>query len=193
MYKFTPDRDWFERSDLKRQAHRFLSPLSLNHILEIGSFEGLSSVFFADNYLGHPNSTLTCVDPFTSVAENDHNPFFDAGQYISIQESNFLHNISSCFASGKVFFCRTTSDFFFSANTSQYTFIYMDGNLTAQQIPKDICSCFEALTPGGILWMDDYLGAEGALKDSFDNGLENFMDRLTIVHSGYQLAIRKLS
>ena len=33
------------------------------HILIIGCFEGLSSVFFADNFLEHPNSTLTCLDP----------------------------------------------------------------------------------------------------------------------------------
>lgn len=33
------------------------------HILVVGCFEGLSSVFFADYFLDHPNSTLTCINP----------------------------------------------------------------------------------------------------------------------------------
>lgn len=193
MYRFAQGMDWFERSDLKREVHKFLSPLSLNSILEIGSFEGLSAVFFADNYLGHPNSTLTCVDPFTSVADNDHNTFLDAQEYISLQEANFLYNISNCRAPGRIRFCRSTSDRFFDANTSQFTFIYMDGNHTPPQIVKDIHSCFQALSPGGILWMDDYLGSEGTLKSSFDAGLKNYVDQLTVLHSVYQLAIKKLS
>lgn len=35
------------------------------HFLEIGSYEGRSAVWFLQNILTHPTSTLDCVDLFT--------------------------------------------------------------------------------------------------------------------------------
>jgi hypothetical protein len=55
MYKYS--QFWFIDSEI-------LPPVSEEyHILVIGCFEGLSSVYFADHYLEHPNSTLTCINP----------------------------------------------------------------------------------------------------------------------------------
>ena len=79
MYKYTSGCDWFHRSeikilfenpDLKSGLDKLVD--SQNNILEIGCFEGLSSVFFADNLINHQNSTLICVDPFLAIENNDH-------------------------------------------------------------------------------------------------------------------------
>ena len=76
-------------------------------ILEIGCFEGLSSVFFADNFLDDEKSTLTCVDHFLTINDNDH------GQYLeNNEEMNFDFNISSCKNAGKITIHKTTSDNF---------------------------------------------------------------------------------
>jgi len=57
MYHYT--QFWFIDSELLE----LLDISKEYHILVIGCFEGLSSVFFADNFLEHPSSTLTCFDP----------------------------------------------------------------------------------------------------------------------------------
>ena len=192
-YKYTEGRNWFDDSELKKLGQQFISGLHTNHILEIGCFEGLSSVWIADNLLQHPLSSLVCVDPFTSIEDNDHGGLLDGGQgLISQQESHFLFNISNCTFPAKVRFCRTTSDQFLAQNTQSYNFIYLDGNHTIQQIPKDIDGCFHCLAKGGVLWMDDYKGGEeGRLQQVFDDSLSRLSDRFTVIHSGYQIAIRK--
>jgi hypothetical protein len=49
-YKYSYLRDWFNYSDIKKKLSNFLKKNGKNIILEIGCYEGLSSVFFADNF-----------------------------------------------------------------------------------------------------------------------------------------------
>ena len=82
------------------------------HILIIGCFEGLSSVFFADNFLEHSNSTLTCLDP--------QNEYFDS-------------NISICNNRDKITIVSCIGD-------KTFNFIYVDGELdkdTVLPLEKD--------------------------------------------------------
>ena len=65
---------------------QFLDKSTENKILEIGCFEGLSSVFFADNFIDNPNSSLTCVDPFLIINNNDHKIYLQNNE-----EGNFRH------------------------------------------------------------------------------------------------------
>jgi hypothetical protein len=61
MYNFTAD--WF--ADQKPTIERYFPPTDRKlRILEIGAFEGRSSVFYIDNYLSHPESTIDIIDPF---------------------------------------------------------------------------------------------------------------------------------
>jgi hypothetical protein len=193
-YRFTAGKNWFDSSELKMQAHLHISTNSVNQILEIGSYEGISSVFFADNFLGHPLSSLTLVDPFTSINDNDHGILLDSEtNEVSPQEANFLYNISKCSYPQKLRFSRTTSDKFLPHNPSAFNFIYLDGNHTSEQISRDICNCFSCLSTGGILWMDDYLGGvNNCLKATFDESIKLLHNRIAIIHEGYQIAIRKL-
>ena len=60
-YEFTTN--WFEYQ--KSVIERFILPSSKEyHFLEIGSYEGMSTVYYIDNYLENPNSTITTIDPF---------------------------------------------------------------------------------------------------------------------------------
>jgi predicted O-methyltransferase YrrM len=72
MEKYKYSQIWFLGSEIKNSLGNFLDKSKENKILEIGSFEGLSSVFFADNFLDNINSNLTCVDPFLNINYNDH-------------------------------------------------------------------------------------------------------------------------
>lgn len=47
-YEFT--QNWFNNSGIKKDIQTFINSKNVNKILEIGSFEGQSSVFFSINY-----------------------------------------------------------------------------------------------------------------------------------------------
>ena len=86
---------------------QFLDKSTENKILEIGCFEGLSSVFFADNFIDNPNSSLTCVDPFLTINNHDHKIYLQNNE-----EGNFDFNISNCKNSDRITIHKIISDLF---------------------------------------------------------------------------------
>jgi predicted O-methyltransferase YrrM len=184
-YKYT--QSWFLGSEIKRYLSHVLDHTAENRILEIGCFEGLSSVFFADNFLDNQNSRLTCVDPFLTISNNDHSQFLQNNE-----EMNFDFNVSHCKNSHKITIHKVTSDCFFEKNTEIYNFIYIDGCHEPEFIKRDMENCFNALEQNGIMWMDDYLGGDGIqIKNAMDSFLEKYNGKYQLIHKGYQLAIRK--
>lgn len=65
------------------------------NVLEIGSFEGMSSAWLLDNILTNEKSKITCVDPFTGSDEHDEKT--KAGLY-----ERFHNNIVKNFPESKV-------------------------------------------------------------------------------------------
>jgi predicted O-methyltransferase YrrM len=184
-YKYS--QTWFLGSEIKNSIFQFLDKSTENKILEIGCFEGLSSVFFADNFLDHEKSRLTCVDPFLSINDNDH------GQYLkNNEEMNFDFNISSCKNSDKITIHKITSDKFFKNNNQTYNCIYIDGSHVPDFIKRDMENSFDFLEKKGIMWMDDYGGGDGIqIKNTMNQFLENYKGQYELIHMGYQLAIKK--
>jgi predicted O-methyltransferase YrrM len=187
-YKYS--KTWFLGSEINKGLADFLDAAKENHILEIGCFEGLSSVFFADNFLNNVNSSLTCVDPFLTLENNDHRHFLQNNE-----ESNFDYNISVCNHSEKVTVHKVTSDDFFktvAAGDKKYNFIYIDGCHEPEFIKRDMENSFGALEENGIMWMDDYCGGDGIRnKNAMNAFLDAYIGRYEIIHRGYQLAIKK--
>jgi predicted O-methyltransferase YrrM len=184
-YKYS--QEWFLGSEIKFYLFQFLDKLKENKILEIGCFEGLSSVFFADNFLDNPISSLTCVDPFLTIDNNDHKQFLQ-----NKEETNFDFNISNCKNSDKITIHKITSDIFFENNNQTYNFIYIDGCHKSDFIKRDMENSFNVLEKNGIMWMDDYGGGDGIqIKNTMDTFLEKYNGQYELIHKGYQLAIRK--
>jgi len=184
-YKYS--QSWFIGSEIKNRLFYFLDKSKENKILEIGCFEGLSSVFFADNFLDNPNSTLTCVDPFLTVNNNDHQRFLQNNE-----EMNFDFNISVCKNSDRITVHKITSDIFFENNNQTYNFIYIDGSHEPDFIKRDMENSFNSLEKNGIMWMDDYGGGDGIqIKNTMDAFLEKYRGQYELIHIGYQLAIKK--
>jgi predicted O-methyltransferase YrrM len=156
-------------------------------MLEIGSYEGLSSVFFADNFLQNKDSFLHCVDPFMTISDNDHKNYLQNNE-----ELNFDYNINTCRYKDKITVYKTTSDKFFETNKTYYNFIYIDGCHECDYITRDMENSFKFLEKGGIMWMDDYCGGGGVkIKQTMNNFLEKHHNQYQIIHQGYQLAIIK--
>jgi predicted O-methyltransferase YrrM len=185
-YKYS--QSWFFGSEINNKLLDFLDKSKENNMLEIGSFEGLSSVFFADNFLDAKTSSLTCVDPFLNITNNDHSNFLQNNE-----EKNFDYNISKCKNSDKVIVYKITSDKFFETNKKTYNFIYIDGCHTPDYIKRDMENSFDVLEKNGIMWMDDYRGGDGIqIKNTMDDFLKKYIGKYDLIHSGYQLAIKKL-
>lgn len=189
-YKFT--KNWFNQSEIKHLLLNFLNPHQQNNILEIGCFEGMSSVFFADNFLIHKNASLICVDPFLNIENNDHKEYMTN----SNTEDYFDYNISICKNKDKIKIYKITSDDFFLNNSSsslKFNFIYIDGCHLPDFISKDMENSFNVLNKGGIMWMDDYGGGDGIqIRNSMNNFLKKYIGQYEIIHCGYQLAIKKI-
>jgi predicted O-methyltransferase YrrM len=184
-YKYS--QVWFFGSEIKRHLEFFLNRSEENRILEIGCFEGLSSVFFADNFIDNVNSRLTCVDPFLNIDNNDHIQFLQNNE-----EINFDFNMSICKNTDKIKIHKITSDEFFENNNETYNFIYIDGCHESEFIIRDMENSFKCLEKNGIMWMDDYCGGDGiAIKNTMDIFLKKYYDQYDIIHIGYQLAIKK--
>lgn len=185
QYKYS--QRWFLDSEIQHKLSNFLDNKNENNILEIGCFEGLSSVFFADNFIDNPKSRLTCVDPFLTINDNDHRIFL-----MNNEEMNFDFNITTCKNVNKITIHKITSDMFFKNNNETYTFIYIDGCHETDFIKRDMENCFNSLETNGIMWMDDYGGGEGyQIKNVMDDFLDKYNGQYELIHKGYQLAIRK--
>ena len=184
-YKYS--QSWFLNSEIRNELFKFLDKLKQNRILEIGCFEGLSSIFFADNFLDNPKSSLTCVDPFLTINNNYHREFLQNNE-----EMNFDYNISNCKNLDKIKIHKITSDIFFENNNQTYNFIYNDGCHEPDFIKRDMENCFNILEKNGIMWMDDYGGGDGIqIKNIMNTFLEKYNGQYELIHKVYQLAIKK--
>ena len=143
--------------------------------------------FFADNFLDNSNSSLTCVDPFLTINNNDHKNFLKNNE-----EMNFDFNISVCKNSDKITIHKITSDKFFENNNKTYNFIYIDGCHEPDFIKRDMENSFNVLEKNGIMWMDDYGGGDGIkIRNTMNTFLEKYKGQYELIHIGYQLAIKK--
>lgn len=185
MNKFKYTQRWFIGSELHQNLLKFVNPNAVHKVLEIGCYEGLSSVFLAETLLNNSQSTLTCVDPFLSINDNDHKQWLT-----TTEEQNFDYNISVCTNSERIEVNKVTSDKFFETNTKSYTFIYIDGCHIPDFITRDMENSFKCLENNGIMWMDDYVGI-GSVATTMHAFLDKYSGQFTLIHKGYQLAIRK--
>jgi len=161
------------------------------HFLEIGSFQGRSTVWLLENILTDNTSAITCIDTFEGSIEhtihfqNDIKNLFDI----------FSHNISKF--KNKVNIIKDKSQNALKKINEQYDFIYIDGDHKASSVIEDAILSFPLLKKGGIMIFDDYLWFQ--MKKFIDNPkvaidafLEIYADKITILYKNHQVIIEKL-
>jgi hypothetical protein len=189
MEKYIYTQEWFLVSELKKHINKLNKYIDRSkdlNILEIGSYEGLSSVFFADNFLESEGSTLTCVDPFLRAPNNDHVFYLQNNQ-----ENHFDINITRCNNSEKIKVFKITSDDFFENNKKKFNLIYIDGCHEPEFISRDMENGFKCLEEKGIMWMNDYGKSIIAVKRAMNQFLIKHRGEYETIHQGYQIAIQK--
>jgi Methyltransferase domain len=162
-------------------------------ILEVGSWEGRSALFFL-NYL--PRSSLVCVDTFAGSIEHRAWPPEQQHEQLSGIERRFDSNLAQ-FA-GRVE--KRKEDSLAALGTlgierRKFDLIYIDGSHLARDVYRDGMLAWPLVRRGGIMIFDDYQRQQGPETDWPHIGIDAFLDATKggyeELHRGRQIAIRK--
>lgn len=192
MDALTFTRDWFSQNIphlTKLLQHYKDKPCNM---LEIGSFEGLSTVWFLQNILTHADSKITCVDPCTGNIEHS------SDEKVNIHR-HFANNVLKNFPDKVTFFRKMSHDTlkYHDVLSQQFDIVYIDGDHHAHSVMEDAVLSFRLLKKGGFMVFDDirwpaYLddppkhpatGFQG-----FYHAYGHFFD---VVYDGYQVVLQK--
>lgn len=146
--------------------------------IEIGCYEGRSTVWFLENVLTNPSSRIECVDPwsmepktFTTFTEN----IIESGAFHRVD----VHKLQSHRA---------------NFQATSYEFAYVDGSHTGFDMMGDALKCWSALRTGGIMILDDrlwpYKGTT-PLIEPMEQLLWLMGGRCEVLHKDYQMILKK--
>jgi len=141
-----PNKKWF-CNNLNFLAHSFKKFTNISNILEIGSYEGRSAIFFLKKF---PNSNIRCIDTWSGSDEHNKSDFAKIEKNFDLNTSQFLNN-------NRLHKYKMTSNDFFQSNNNKFDFIYVDGDHSAEQVYLDIINSWKVLNKGGYLLLDDYM------------------------------------
>ena len=192
-YEFT--KNWFDWSP---PIWTQLIPLlpERKNFLEIGSFEGRSTVWTAENMM-EDGGEIVCIDTWEGGMEHVHGEMVGAeGRFdknMALLKEKFPER-----GVNKQKGLSTTWLPTLRHENCTFDFIYIDGSHVAKDVITDACMSWPMLKISGFMVFDDYLWKPQGLTamdrpkiaiDAFTNMFEN---ELEVVHVGYQLVVRKI-
>lgn len=139
--------DWFTANI--PYFENLLDKTKMKQVLEIGSYEGLSTNYILDNY---PGTIVTCVDSWEGGFEHT-----EASIDMKSVYDRFLSNTKE-HSSRLEILKGNSADQLIKINHRRdfYDFVYVDGGHTAIDVLQDLILSFPLLKVGGIMGMDDY-------------------------------------
>ena len=195
-YQFT--KDWFNWAP---EVWTQLIPLlpgepGTRSFLEIGSFEGRSSVWIIENMMTE-GDYLACVDTWQGGEEHGEE---DMGSV----EKRFEYNRSLATAKRKVTVTGVKAKsieylgevLMEGDDKITFDFIYIDGSHIAKDVLTDACMAWPLLKSKGLMVFDDYMWGNPRdilhrPKPAIDAFCNLFAEEAEIIHVGYQLVVRK--
>jgi len=183
LKSYTFSEDWFTENIpvWLEVLHPFKGKPDLNY-LEIGVFEGRSAIWMLENILTHPSSRLTGIDTFPKGTD---------------WKEKYLSNLNISGSAHKA----TTIEGYSQTELrklplNSFDIIYIDGCHSADCVLSDGVLSFELLKTGGLLIFDDYrwkidCPEELRPKIAVDAFITSYRNSIEVVHSGYQVFIRK--
>ena len=156
--------------------------------LEIGSYEGRSTIWMWENILTHPDSSMTCLD-------------YDS-------KENFIHNMTTAGFLDRTTYILGPSQETLRTLQGEFDIIYVDGCHTPYCVLTDAILSWDILRVQGVMIMDDYAQEEIAYKHTARAGIDAFLEimkgKYKVLHpeskggspnfgASYQYVIEKLS
>lgn len=158
--------------------------------LEIGSYEGRSSIWLLENIINKDNCSLTCIDSFFDEDYEKKNKKTLINQ--------FLENIQPYRKKVRVF----NQESFFALislvnSGSKFDFIYIDGCHEAIPVLEDAVLSFKLLKPNGLMIFDDYNWINNKEfheipRMAINSFMTAYSHYIKIIYVGDQLVIRKI-
>lgn len=199
-YKFT--QKWFAPGKAFEIIKSNLTGKTLD-ILEIGSFEGASAIWFLENLMGD-SSSLTCVDPWTTYSQTEKS-FQSYGEKktewdFTDKKQTFEENIQLTGKKDQVTVIQGFSHEILPKLISEgkkYDLIFIDGNHVSSFVLTDAVFSWYLLKKDGYILFDDYSWGLEKTKSTLkpklaiDNFMECFGDYLSEVHSADRKLIQK--
>lgn len=175
-YQFT--QDWFSDNIPIWTKHlNVLRNTPESQILEVGSYQGMSTCWFLDHLLTHPTARITCIDPYF--------------------KPEFEYNIAQTSAAQKVIKkIGYSQDILSSLPANFYDIVYIDGSHLAKDTLEEALQAWRLTKVGGTIIFDDYevkdkSNPEQQAKVGIDYFLKWVLNSIQVIHKGYQLIIRK--
>jgi predicted O-methyltransferase YrrM len=191
-------QDWFSKETPVWDKYKTLFFNQENiRCLEIGSFEGRSTVYMLNNYCNGNNSHMDALDTWEGSVE--HSSDKKDNLY-----SRFLNNTQKYIEGNKLEIYRD-----YSSNTlmkfvqelnkgtrEKYDVIYVDASHIAKDVLLDAALAWKLLKTGGLMLFDDYewsyyKNPEMNPKAGVDGFLSAHNNMYMMLHKGYQLHIMK--
>src|SRR3979490_236897 len=163
-----------------------------SHAIEIGSFEGKSTIWFLKNILTDERSRLICIDTFEGG--DDQRKF---GTKLDGLYHRFRSNIDECNLADKTQVFRMASvEALHRLPRLCHDFIYVDGSHIAKDVLEDLVLSWPLLKNNGIMILDDYgwnLDPDrlNRPRPAIDAFLDIYSQKLEILHKGWQVIVRK--
>lgn len=174
--------DWVTGQTALWKSHlHSLCGVANGQMLEIGSYEGRSAVWFLENILTAPTATLTCLDLFRDQT----------------REIVFQHNLQVAGLAHKVIKIKGDSkDVLKVLRQNHYDLIYIDGGHRAIDAYTDAVLSWPLLKVNGFIIFDDYLWEpEKPAAERPQAGIDRFLQEtaheLALRHKGYQVIVQK--
>ena len=195
-YQFT--KDWFGWAPPVWEQLIPMLPEGNRNFLEIGSFEGRSMVWIAENMM-QGDDHLDCIDTWQGGEEH-------SAEDMAAVEARFDYNLAlleQLFPTVEIEKLKGSSIAHLGSMTAGldrgtwlYDFIYIDGSHIAKDVLTDACMAWPLLKTGGVMVFDDYLWGNPRdvlhrPKAAIDAFTTLFAEELEIIHVGYQAVIRK--
>jgi len=195
-YQFT--KDWFSWApEVWDQLTPMLSGTAGHRqFLEIGSFEGRSSIWIAENMMVE-NDILRCIDTWEGGEEHGEENMGEV-------EERFRHNLivaTEKLPRRRIIQQKGTSvrelARWLTTDNQHFDFIYIDGSHIAKDVLTDACMAWPLLKTEGFMVFDDYTWTPNARdilhrpKIAVDAFVNIFAEEVEFVHIGYQLIVRK--
>jgi Methyltransferase domain len=162
-------------------------------ILEVGSFEGRSSLWFANHALIGPNARLDCVDTWEGSVEHN----FDSQTLLNRFRQNLLPflgvNVFAYVGKSAIVLPRI----YVERGPNAYDIAYLDGSHFAKDCLFDAAMAYEMIKVGGYIIFDDYgwdrfPQEHYCPKIAIDSFIRNYTERIKVIHVGYQVIVQKL-
>jgi predicted O-methyltransferase YrrM len=183
VYQFRTDWFTWNLPVWEQALAEYKGKPDLNY-LEVGVFEGRSLLWMLDNVLTDPSSRATACDIFQDAE-------------IKGYKDVFLSNLKLSGHEARVKVVQGYSQVELRPlPVESYDIIYIDGSHAAGDVLEDAVLCHRLLKHGGLLIFDDYLGGlekppADRVKPALDAFYAFFKDQYDVVHSGYQVMLRK--